>query len=114
MSAMAEMVADMLLKALPENVRAMLTAENLNALQAKIVEKWMGVETSLATIVTAQNATIETLMNMVEHLEQIDGRLAALEVKKEPANGGRSHHGKPNGSVGGSSLITRDAAGTVY
>ncbi len=88
MTAMAEMVADMMLKALPEEVRSMLTAENLSNLQQRIVTKWSLVEGSFVTIITAQNATLETMQGAMGMLLDMQAQLDRIE----------ENVGKPNGS----------------
>ncbi len=97
MSAMAEMVADMMLKALPEEVRQFLTPENLNAIKEKVIERWGLVEQALAVIGTGVNATHETTLLTQGMIMDMTETLAAVRASQERIE---THVGSPIGDSG--------------
>lgn len=105
MSAMAEMVADLLLKSFPPEVRALMTPENLEALRLKVITKWGHVEGALVAIHTAQNATLETVHGNATMLADIQETLARIEANVGTA-GKRERRTTPK-LVGGTAVAKR-------
>lgn len=90
MSAMAEMVADMMMKALPDEVRLLLSPENLQKLQQNVILRWQFVEGSLKIINAAQNVTLEGVQANTTELAEMRAILERIE-----ANVGASGSRKP-------------------
>jgi len=83
MSAMEKMLTDMLMKAIPDEVRGLLTQENLEKLQTNIAKTHSFIIGSLSHLVEHQAAQDTLLADQSEKLEEI------LEHVRNSNNGKR-------------------------
>lgn len=94
MNGMAEMVADLVMKSLPEDIRSMLTPENLQNLERNIRTKWGAVEGALTTIMQGNAAIMGVVTQNEQNMEDVIARLERIEANV--GSTGRANRGGGN------------------
>lgn len=78
MSAMEKMIADMVMKAIPAEVREKLTPENLNAIGARLKDLMDTMQTGMAFLVETQAEQMTILRKLANDDSNNTGQPAAL------------------------------------